>query len=202
MKNRLIIVGAGGHGKVTADNALKNGYTDICFVDDHAAGECMGFPVVGVCADLPKLNDGCTEFIIGVGSNKARRAIAETYDVNWTTLVHPSAQIAACVSMGEGTVVMAGAVVNACAKVGNHCIINSCAVVEHDDVLEDYVHISPNAALGGTVYVGAMTHVGIGAAVRNNTHITGNCVIGAGAVVIGDIERSGTYVGVPVRKIK
>ena len=29
MNNRLIIIGAGGHGKAIADNALKNGYTDI-----------------------------------------------------------------------------------------------------------------------------------------------------------------------------
>ena len=35
MSNRLVIIGAGGHGKVIADNALKNGYTDICFIDDN-----------------------------------------------------------------------------------------------------------------------------------------------------------------------
>ena len=29
--NRLIIIGAGGHGNVVADNALKNGYTDMSF---------------------------------------------------------------------------------------------------------------------------------------------------------------------------
>lgn len=202
MKNRLVIVGAGGHGKVAADNALKNGYTRICFVDDQTEGECMGFPIVGRCGDLPGLDDGSTDFLIGVGSNEVRKRIAETYNVNWVTLIHPSAQIAACVSVGAGTVVMAGAVINACAKIGRHCIINSGAVVEHDNVLEDYVHISPNAALGGTVHVGTMTHVGIGAAVRNNTHITSDCVIGAGAVVIGDIRQSGTYVGVPVRKSK
>ena len=34
--NRLIIIGAGGHGKVAADIAAKIGYTDICFADDHA----------------------------------------------------------------------------------------------------------------------------------------------------------------------
>ena len=41
--NRLVIVGAGGHGKVIADNALRNGYKDIFFVDDYLKGECMGF---------------------------------------------------------------------------------------------------------------------------------------------------------------
>lgn len=200
--NRLIIVGAGGHGKVIADNALKNGYTDICFVDDHATGSCMGFPIIGMSEDLPKLNDGKTDFVIGIGNNAIRKKIAQEYDVHWVTLIHPSAQLALNVSVGRGTVVMAGAVVNACAMIGEHCIINTCAVIEHDNVIEDYVHISPKAALGGTVRIGTGTHVGIGATVVNNVGICANCIVGAGAVVIRNIVNGGTYVGVPARKIR
>ena len=94
---------------------------------------------------------------------------------------------------------MAGAVINACASVGEHCIINTRAVVEHDNVIEDYVHISPNAALGGTVRVGEQTHIGIGASVRNNIEICEGCIIGAGAAVVKNMTESGTYVGVPAR---
>ena len=198
--NKLIIIGAGGHGKVVADNALKNGYTDICFVDDHSTGECMGFPIVGTSADIPNLNDGKTDFIIGIGNNSVRKKIAEANDVNWITLIHPSAQIAVNVSIGKGSVIMAGAVINACATVGDHCIINTRAVIEHDNVIEDYAHISPNAALGGTVRIGEQTHIGIGATVINNIDVCGNCVIGAGAVVVKNITECGTYVGVPARK--
>ena len=201
MNNRLIIIGAGGHGKVVADNAIKNGYTDICFVDDHATGTCMGFPIVGTGADVSSLDDGKTDFIIGVGNNEIRKRIAQAHDVNWVTLVHPSAQIGACVSIGKGTVVMAGAIINPCASIGEHCIINTGAIVEHDNVVEDYVHISPNAALGGAVRVGNLTHVGIGAVVKNNIAICDHCVIGAGAVVVKEIKDSGTYVGVPSREI-
>jgi sugar O-acyltransferase (sialic acid O-acetyltransferase NeuD family) len=200
--NKLIIIGAGGHGKVLADNALKNGYTDICFVDDRMTGSCMDFPIVGVCADIPKLNDDNTDFIIGIGNNAARKRIAETYDVRWVTLIHPSAQIAVNVSIGKGTAVMAGAVINACATVGAHCIINTHTVVEHDNVLEDYVHISPNAALGGEVRIGESSWIGLGTAVINNIDICKNCIVGAGAVVVNNITETGTYVSIPVRKIK
>ncbi len=200
--NRLIIVGAGGHGKVIADNALKNGYTDISFVDDNATDKCMGFPIIGDCSVLERLNDERTDFVIGIGKNKTRKFIAEKYDVNWVTLIHPSAQIAANVSVGKGTVVMAGAVINACAEIGEHCIINTCAVIEHDNVIGDYVHISPCAKHGGAVCVGEQTHVGIGATVNNNITICDNCVIGAGAVVVRDIVASGTYIGVPARRNK
>lgn len=201
MNNRLIIIGAGGHGKVIADNAIKNGYTDICFVDDHATGTCMGFPIVGTGADVSSLDDGKTDFIIGVGNNEIRKRIAEAHDVNWVTLVHPSAQIGACVSIGKGTVVMAGAIINPCASIGEHCIINTGAIVEHDNVIGDYAHISPNVALGGTVRVGDLTHVGIGAVVRNNIRICGMSTIGAGAVVVKDIDHCGTYIGVPIKEM-
>ena len=200
--NRLIIVGAGGHGKVIADAALKNGYTDICFLDDHAVGVCMGFPIVGTSADLDRYNDGDTDFVIGVGNNATRKQIAQAHDVAWVTIIHPSAQIAVNVSIGIGTVVMAGAVINTCSVIGNHCIVNTGAIVEHDNVIADYAHISPGAKLGGTVSIGEQTHIGIGAAVINNIEVCENCVIGANAVVVREIKNSGTYVGVPAKKKK
>lgn len=200
MCNRLVIIGAGGHGKVVADIALKNGYSDIVFVDDGAKGTCMGFSIVGTTEKLACLNDGRTDFVIAVGNNAIRKQIAKQHSLPWATLVHPAAQIGVGVKISSGTVVMAGAVINPCTTIGKHCIINTCSVVEHDNMLADYVHISPRAALGGTVCIGEETHVGIGSVVRNNIEICKNCIIGAGAVVVKNIEISGIYVGVPARK--
>ncbi len=198
--NKLIIIGAGGHGKVIADNALKNGYTDIAFIDDNCADTCMGFAVVGTISDIESLNNGKTDFIIGIGNNAIRQSIAEKYDVNWIKLIHPSAQIAVNASVGKGTVVMANAVINAAATVGEHCIINTSSIVEHDNVIENYVHLSPRVALGGEVKIGADSHIGIGATVSNNIEVCDNCIIGAGAVVVSSIHSKGTYVGVPAQR--
>lgn len=197
--NRLIIIGAGGHGKVIADNALKNGYKNICFLDDNTTGDVMGFPIIGTSSKIVSLDDGNTDFIIGIGNNAVRKEIAEKNQVNWVSIVHPSAQIAFNVKIGKGTVVMANAVINVCTAVGEHCIINTSAVVEHDNVVEDYVHISPKASLGGSVHIGANTHIGIGTTVKNNVDICDGCVIGAGAVVLKNIIDSGIYIGVPAR---
>lgn len=198
-KNRLVIIGAGGHGKVVADIALKNGYTDIVFVDDNVTEGCMSFPVICRMTEIEKLNGIKSDFIIAIGNNEIRKRIAEQYKLNWVTLIHPSAQIGVNVKFDLGTVVMAGAVINSDASVGKHCIINSCAIVEHDNTIEDYVHISPNVALGGTVRIGERTHIGIGAIVRNNIEICSKCTIGAGAVVVKAISDSATYVGVPAK---
>lgn len=194
--NRLIIIGAGGHGKVIADAALKNGYTDIRFVDDSVTGQCMGFPIVGGTSAVAELNDGHTDFVIGIGDNTTRQSLAERYDVPWTTLIHPSAQIGTQVSLGKGTVILAGAVVNVCATVGEHCIINTGAIVEHDNVLGDYVHISPGVTLSGTVSIGDRTWIGTGTSVIHNVTVCEDVVVGVGSVVIRNIETKGTYYGI------
>jgi serine acetyltransferase len=73
--------------------------------------------------------------------------------------------------------------------------------LEHDNVIEDYVHISPGVSMAGTVKVGRLSWIGIGSVISNNVNICSGCKVGAGAVVVKDITEPGTSVGVPVRKI-
>lgn len=196
--NRLIIVGASGHGKVIADIAVRNGYSDVVFLDDNPAlQECAGFPVVGKTMEITRL-DG--DKIVAIGNPALRERIQES--VRMVTLVHPNATVSRRVTMGEGTVVMAGAVINSDAVIGKGCIINTGASVDHDCRLSDYVHISVGAHVAGTCRIGERTWIGAGATVSNNISICGDCTIGAGAVVIRDIEEIGTYVGCPAKKIK
>lgn len=197
--NRLIIIGASGHGKVVADIAKLNGYTDSVFLDDdEKVKECGGYPIVGNTAHAPE-----GEVFVAVGNARIRKMLMERYaDRVQPVLIHPNAVIAEDVSLGEGTVVMAGAVVNPGAMIGKGVIINTCSSVDHDCVISDYVHIAVGSHLSGTVNVGEGTWIGTGATVSNNVNICGGCMIGAGAVVIKDINEEGTYVGVPARKRK
>lgn len=94
---------------------------------------------------------------------------------------------------------MANAMINADARVGRHCIVNTSAVVEHDNVLEDFVHISVGAKLGGSVKVGKRTWIGIGATVSNNIEICKDVMIGVGSVVVKNILIKGAYKGVPAK---
>ena len=204
MNEPVIVIGASGHGKVVADIVRSSGDTLLGFLDDNETlpPEIAGIPVLGSVSD--SVNYPNASFVIGIGNSAIREKIARQLDgVRWYTAIHPSAVISAMdTQIGAGSVIMANAVLNPSAHVGAHCIINTAAVVEHDNRIGDFTHISVGAKLGGTVSVGMHTWVGIGAAVSNNVSICDHCVIGAGAVVICDIKESGTYVGVPARKIK
>ena len=197
----VIIIGAGGHGKVIADIVIKSGDYLLGFLDDNLSVDntVLGYPILGKTENLPEFNE-TVKFIVGIGNNYTRKHITEKYNsINWHTAIHPSAVIATDVNIGEGTVVMANTVINPSTKIGRHCIINSGAVIEHDSDIFDYIHISPNVSIGGTVKVGELTHIGIGAAVKNNISITSECIVGAGAVVVKDITDKGTYIGVPAK---
>lgn len=202
--NKVVgIIGASGHGRVIADIAKKIGYEKILFFDDNVSiTSCGGYQVVGRTFDI--LHHDC-DAIVGIGNAQVRRRIQEQLEqenISLTTLIHPNAVIGENVTIGNGSVVMAGAVVNPGSQIGKGCIINTCASVDHDCILEDYVHVSVGAHLAGTVTVGHETWVGIGATVSNNVNIPGGCMIGSGAVVVKSLEKSGTYVGVPVKRVK
>ena len=196
--NKLIIIGASGHGKVVADIAALNGYKDIVFLDDDdSVKECAGYPVIGKSTEAP---DG-GEVFVAVGNAETRKRLMELYKGRiQPILIHPSAVVAESVEVAEGSVVMAGAVINPGVKIGKGCIINTSSSVDHDCVVEEFCHVSVGAHLSGTVVVGTGTWIGAGATVINNVNICGGCIIGAGAVVIKDINEPGTYVGVPAKK--
>ena len=197
MMNRLIIIGASGHGKVIADIAIKNGYSDIAFLDDRSdTVECAGFPVLGNTQAYAQYPDA--DFFVGIGSPRIRERYHHLLnDAHIVTLVHPDAVISRRVEIGKGSVVMAGSVINSDTTIGEGCIINTCSSVDHDNKIGSFVHIAVGAHLCGTVEVGNCTWIGAGATVSNNISICNDCMIGAGTVVIKDIKESGTYIGVP-----
>ncbi|WP_210364488.1 acetyltransferase [Bacillus sp. REN3] len=206
MKEKLLIIGASGHGKVCADIALKmNKWKTVEFLDDdRSIKSSMGLKVIGTSDKVFKYIDEY-EIFVGIGNNATRQRIhemLETVEATIPVLIHPNAVIGNQVEIGNGTAVVAGAVINCCTKIGKSCIINTSSTIDHDNNIENFVHISPGAHLAGRVYVGKGSWLGIGSVVSNNINITCGCQIGAGSIVVEDISEPGVYVGVPSRKIQ
>ena len=201
MKKKIAVVGAGGHGRVCAEIAKANGYEEVIFIDD---ADIPGVTVSGRVCDL-----GCRtreyDVFVAVGNNKTRKALldyAEGLGANIATLIHPSAVVSPSASIGRGSVICPGAVVMTGAVLGEGVIVNTGASVDHDSKIGDTVHIAVGARVAGTVTVGDGVFIGAGAVVVNNLSVCADCTIGAGAAVVRDVKESGTYVGVPAKKIK
>ena len=194
---KLLIYGASGHGKVIADIALLNGYEEIIFYDDDKNKNFID--KYEITHEFPEDD---YDLIVAIGDNDTREKISLKTDKKQVTLIHPEAVVARDVEIGEGCTVMARAVINSGSRLGKGVIVNTCASVDHDNIIEDYVHVSVNAHTAGNVKIGKRSFIGMGALVINNITIVEDTTVGAGAVIVEDINEKGTYAGVPARKIK
>ena len=200
-KNKIVIIGASGHGRVIADIAKLNGYEEIVFLDDDTEKvNCGEYKVVGTAEIAKNLN---CPIAVAIGNSGIRESIMSGFDnMELPTLIHPSAVVSEDTVIGKGTVIMAGAVVNPGTVIGNGCIINTSSSVDHDCVIQDYCHVSVGAHLCGTVTIGKHVWIGAGSTVSNNIMICDNAFIGAGATVVHSIEKEGTYIGTPAKLMR
>jgi acetyltransferase EpsM len=198
---RILIVGAGGHGKVVADALRLGGQFEIAaFADEQATqrdGDLyLGARVLAGSDALMRARElGLGWAIIAFGDCAARlgcmeRLRAHGFEIG--SAVHPRAVVADDVAIGAGTVVLAGAVVNVDARLGDAVIVNVGAIVDHDCVLADGVHVEPGAALGGNVRVGRATTIGAGATVVKGVRIGDHAHVGAGATITNDVGDGGS----------
>lgn len=201
MNKRLIIIGAGGHGRVALDIAKKIGdFHEIMFLDDAEIKD-KGITVVGKVSDYSQYIESSV-FFVAIGNNFTRRRIQTELRASGAkiiSLIHPDAVICEDVQMADGCIVMAGTVINTGSTIGEGVIINTGSTIDHDCIIGNYAHISVGAHLAGSVEIGECTFVCAGVTVINNIRICEECTIGAGAVVVNDIVMKGLYIGMPAK---
>lgn len=210
-RQRVIVWGAGGHGKVVVDALLTADACDVIgIVDDDArktGARVLGVPVLDFSGGLVELARR-TDFdgiVVGIGDNYIRsEKYQEILDFGLTTItvVHPAAHVSRFAKLGQGVVVLAGAVINPGTVVEDNVSVNTSASVDHDNYLEYSCHILPNATLAGTVRVGECAYVGSGAVVIPNVTVHKYSYLGAGAVAIKDVPEGVVSAGNPATQIR
>jgi sugar O-acyltransferase (sialic acid O-acetyltransferase NeuD family) len=207
--NKLIIWGAGGHGKVVLDVARAVGvFREAVFIDDSCVEpggrfcDCELFPS-SQRVELLKAR-GFRFFIVAVGDNLIREQLFRqgiNSELVPISLIHPSAVVSAATFIGDGTVGMPRIVVNAGAVIGRNCILNTGAIVEHDCQVGDHVHLAPGTILGGGVTVEPFALVGLGAIALPGALIGKGAIVGAGAVVLDSVSPGAIATGVPAKAL-
>jgi acetyltransferase EpsM len=208
MTKSIVILGAGGHGRVVADICRSIGRTVAGYLDPDAtpnpSGE--GNPILGGDDRLAE-NAFVAEhdFCIAVGDPQLRQRLAKrVLDSGGAlpALAHRSAIVAPDVVLGRGTVLMAGAIVNPGCRIGEFVIINTAATVDHDGEIGDGTHLCPGAHLAGAVSCGSNVYIGVGASIIQGIHIADGAIVGAGSAVIRDVPSGLTVVGCPAQPLE
>lgn len=212
MTVRILVIGGGGHGRVTADALLAAGGTVVGFLDSDPGlkgRDVLGLPVVGGDEALDdSLFQDCLLANgiggVGVGGRPSmRRRMQERLERAGRVFVgvrHPAAIVSAFAVVDPTAQLFASSVVQPGARIGRGCIINTAAVVEHDCDVGAFTHCAPGSLVCGDVVVGEDSHIGARAVVLQGVHLGGGVVVGAGAAVIRDYAGSAPLCGVPARE--
>ncbi|WP_419771209.1 MAG: NeuD/PglB/VioB family sugar acetyltransferase [Candidatus Marinarcus sp.] len=202
---KISIIGAGGHTRSSL-NLLKTHFSlnQLTIYDETYSSDTkeliQAVPVVGKITNIPKES----LVFLSIGDNTKRESLFHSFrnSLIQDSLTHPTTYIEEGVKIGMANQIFAHVYINSNSSLGDNNIINSGAILEHEVTVGHHNHISVGARLCGRVTLGSRCFVGASATIIDKVSVCDDVIIGAGAVVTNNITQSGTYVGVPARKIK
>jgi len=170
VKTRLLVVGAGGHGRSVAEAAELSGQFEVVgFLDDALP---VGKSVLNVAVLGPMDSTGhhravADQTIVAIGNNAVREKLMQQLAAAGfvhATVIHPRAIVSPSAVLSEGSAVMAGAIVGTEARLGVGSIVNCGVVVDHHAIVEDFGHLGVNASMAGGTVLGRRAWMQAGAA--------------------------------------
>lgn len=204
MSKKLCIYGAGGFAKEVYWLALQCGCQVDAFIDLNAGGYFCGTKVENEDYFDPSQHLA----VVAVGSPRTRQKIViplvQQYGMDiFASLISPSANIMSdSVSVGIGSVICANCVLTCDIKLGNWSQLNLATTIGHDTVTGDFFTTAPGVHISGKVKAEHRIYFGTNSSTVEDISICGDVTIGAAACVTKDIVDSGTYVGVPAKKLE
>jgi sugar O-acyltransferase (sialic acid O-acetyltransferase NeuD family) len=189
-KPRLLIVGAGGHGRSVAEAVLMAGQFNLVgFLDDgaFARGEVVwGLPVLGTAAAFQNYVNQATHAIVAIGNNVLRQKLfaqLQAAGFELANVIHPKAMVSSCAQLGAGVAVMAGAIVGTEATLGQGAIVNCGAVVDYHAQVHEFGHLGVNACMAGGSVLGRLAWMQAGSAIGYCVQIAAGTLLNPGAAL-------------------
>ena len=213
MKNKLLILGSGGHGRVVADVAEKtNFFQEISFLDNtfsnsNFSKSVNSKKVIGEISktNIEKYSSDFSHAFVGIGDNKIRNnwlKIVGTLNFEIPTIIDPSAKISKYALLEKGCFINTNVVIQCNARIKFGSILNTSCTIDHDSIIGEGTHISPGVHIAGNVNIGKFCWVGIGSQIIQNVQIGDNVTVGGGSLVLKDIPKNSKVFGSPVKVIK
>lgn len=191
---RRVLIGAGGH----ANEVISQMGEELpMYVDDKYRTENT--------KPISELDFTECEVLIAIGDSQRRKEMVEKLPSNtkYFTFIHPTAFILnKNIKIGEGSFIGAYSILTTNIVIGKHALLNRMNHVGHDCVIGDYLSMMPSAIISGNCIISSCFYLGTNSSIREKIDICDNVIIGLNSGVVKNINESGTYAGVPVKKIK
>ena len=154
---------------------------------------------------LSQFNSKEYTIMIAIADSQVRSRIQKSLpeDTKYFSFIDPSAILMdRNIVIGDGSFIGANCVITTNVKIGNHSILNRNVNIGHDVVIGDCFSAMAGSVVSGNVSIGNNCYMGNNSSIREKTTICDDVVIGMNGSVVKNIDKPGTYVGVPVNKIK
>ena len=191
---KLALFGYGGHAR---EVACQIGEKVTFFVDNEYAND--------IAKPISTFNPEEYMMMVAVADSKDRYDIVQRLPkgTKYFTFIHPSVQIMDDnIEVGEGSFIGANSILTTSIKLGKHALLNRGNHIGHDCIIQDYFSTMPGAIISGNVTIGDCVYVGTNSSIKEKMIICSGVTIGSNATVVKHIVKSGTYVGIPTKKIK
>ena len=208
MKN-LIIIGAGGMGRVMYDMAREShGYNESYqikgFIDDNinALDNFVGYPpVISTIKDYQIQHDDV--FICSIGGASRQNCMQNIINKGgeFISMIHKTARIGTNVKLGKAIMVGAFTTIAADAVIGDYNFIQSCTIIGHDVVIGDWNRIDSHVMFVGGVKIGNNNMIHTSAVLNHGVVVDDNAHIGACSFVTRKVESGTTVFGNPARRL-
>lgn len=204
---KVCIFGSGGFAKEVLLLAKDFGVDVECFVDFKPT-LIMGYPVIEENFDNFDLSK--FDVVVAVGSPIVRKRIVtklQKKNATFATLIHPTSRVMglsyslANIKIGQGTIICANCILTADIELGDFSQLNLSTTIGHDVKVGEYFTTAPGVHINGNNVIGSEVYFGSNASTVENIKIVDNVVVGAGACVTKNLTESGTYIGIPARKM-
>ena len=187
------LIGNGGHAReVMAQMGIKL----VRFVDDQYMDNDT--------LPLSELDINKYEVMVAIADSKDRYETTQRLPngTKFFKFIHPTALIMEDVEIGEGSFIGANSILTTNIKIGKHAILNRGIHIGHDCVIGDFFSAMPGSVVSGNVRIYDCVYLGNNSSIKEKLSIHSLTTIGMNGAVVKHIKEPGTYVGVPVKKIK
>ena len=207
---KLLIVGAGGWGRVVRQWALDMQHQAprweaILFLDDNPAvldGFGLNDSLIGNIRDHKPSGD--EEFICGIGDPAIKLNVCEQLSqrgARFINLFHPQAMVTNYGGFGVGIIVSPFAAIVVTTKIGDFVTVNAFSVIGHDSTVERGCTLSAHCDIMANVHLEEGVFLGSGARILPNLRVGRNAKVGAGSVVVRNVPAGATVFGNPAQII-
>jgi len=191
---KLALFGYGGHAR---EVACQMDQEVTFFVDDDYANE--------IAKPISEFNPEEYLMMVAVANSHDRKTIVDKLpkETKYFTFIHPSVHIMDDnIEVGEGSFIGADSILTTNIKIGKHALLNRGNHIGHDCIIGDYFSAMPGTIVSGNVTIGDCVYTGTNSSIKEKMIVCSGVIIGLNAAVVKHITKSGTYVGIPTKKIK